>query len=167
MLHRVLLCTAALALTAATPGSVTGASASSAIRKSPPWISIESPVNPYDATTRGAAMLVHAEFREGSSQLSDLSGTAEGLVAGARRSVPLRFEATSKPDVYALRRQWPGEGAWLLRIALRTTTAVVSLDRAGNVASVRVPTESSQGIPLPRAVPAKEIDTMLADAAKR
>jgi hypothetical protein len=156
MLHRILLCTAVLSLTTAL-----------AARKSPPWISIESPVNPYDATTRGAALLVHAEIREGVAQLADLSGTAEGLVNGARRSITLHFDSTSRPSVFALRRQWPAEGTWLLRLSLRTTTAVVSLDRAGNVASARVPTEMSQGIPLPRAVPSREIDSMLADVNKR
>jgi len=156
MLHRILLCAAALSLTTL-----------AAARKSPPWISIESPVNPYDATTRGAALLVHAEFREGVAQLADLTGTAEGLVNGARRSITLHFDSTSRPSVFALRRQWPAEGTWLLRLSLRTTTAVVSLDRAGNVASARVPTEMSQGIPLPRAVPSREIDAMLADANKR
>jgi hypothetical protein len=148
--------------------ALTGAATRPAIFKSPPWISIESPVNPYDAATRNAVLLVHAEFREGDSQLADLSGTAEGLVRGARQSVPLRFDATSRPNVYALRRQWPSDGAWLVRINLRATTALVSLDRSGNVAASRIPTEAGPGgMPLPRAVTAREVDSTLADAAKR
>jgi hypothetical protein len=162
MSRRPLVSALALAIVA-----TTGAFTAPSMPKSPPWISIESPVNPYDATTRGAALLVHADFREGVAQLADLSGTAEGLVNGARRSITLHFDSTSRPSVFALRRQWPADGTWLLRLSLRTTTAVVSLDRAGNVASARVPTEMSQGIPLPRAVPSREIDSMLADANKR
>jgi hypothetical protein len=138
------------------------------VAKWPPWISIESPVNPFDATARGAAMLVHAAFREGPSQLSDLSGTAEGLVNGARRSIALRFDVTGQPNVYALRRQWPTEGSWLLRINLRTTSALVMLDHEGNVASVRVPTRvASDGMALPRDVTSREIDSTLASAPKR
>jgi hypothetical protein len=38
---------------------------SPSVVKWPPWISIESPVNPYDPSARGAAMLVRAAFREG------------------------------------------------------------------------------------------------------
>ena len=64
------------------------------IPKWPPWLSIESPVNPYDSSARGALLLVHATFREGPSQLTDLSGTAEGIVNGARRSVSLRFDTS-------------------------------------------------------------------------
>src|SRR5438105_10626252 len=87
--------------------------------KWPPWLSIESPVNPFDPTARGAAFLVHAVFREGQAQLSDISGTAEGLVDGSRRSIALRFDATGRPGVFAVRRQWPSDGKWLLRIALQ------------------------------------------------
>lgn len=148
--------------------TATGAFASTSIVKWPPWISIESPVNPYDPTARGATMLVHATFREGPARLSDVTGSAEGIVGGTRRSIPLRFDTTGQPSVFALRRQWPTEGAWLVRIAVRSTTAIVTLDHAGNVASVRVPTElSNVGDRLPRAVAAKEIDSTLAEVAKR
>ena len=147
--------------------TATAAFSSPTMFKSPPWISIESPVNPYDRDTRGAAMVIHATFREGNTQLSDLTGSAEGLVNGARRSIPLRFEATSRANVYALRRQWPIEGAWLARISLVNTTAIVTMDQAGNVASVRVPTEVTNGTPLPRPVSSREIDSTLASVARR
>src|SRR3954471_6767519 len=108
-------------LVAAALLAVTTAATAATVLKSPPWLSIESPVNPYDRETRGAAMVVHATFREGNTQLSDVSGTAEGIVNGSRRSLPLRFEATSHPNAYALRRQWPAEGTWLLKINLQST----------------------------------------------
>ena len=66
-----------------------------------------------------------------------------------------------------MRRQWPSDGTWLLRISLSATTAIVTLDDAGNVTGARVPTESSRGMPLPRAVAAKEIDSTLAAAVRR
>lgn len=147
--------------------TTTAAFATPLAAKWPPWLSIESPVNPFDPSARGASFLVHAIFREGQAQLSDLSGTAEGLVDGSRRSIALRFEVTDRPGVFAVRRQWPNDGTWLLRIALQHTTAIVTLDRSGNVASVRVPTELASGNQLPRPVAAKEIDSTLAEAAKR
>lgn len=162
MIRRALIPAGLLALAAATAAFTTPMTA-----KWPPWLSIESPVNPFDPTARGASFLVHAVFREGQAQLSDLSGTAEGLVDGARRSIPLRFDTTGRPGVFAVRRQWPSDGTWLLRIALQHTTAIVTVDRSGNVASVRVPTELSAGNQLPRPVGAKEIDSTLAEAAKR
>jgi hypothetical protein len=152
----------ALALTAAAATAT-----HAAVLKWPPWLSIETPVNPFDADARGAVLLVHAAVREGRTSASDLAGSAEGIVRGARRSVPLRFDATSRPDVYAVRRQWPAEGSWVLRITLlRNTTALVTLDPSGNVASARVPTRTADGMPLPRPVAAREIDSLLTLAAR-
>jgi hypothetical protein len=134
--------------------------------KWPPWLSIESPVNPFDAANRGAVLLVHAATREGPPALSALSASAEGVVNGSRRTIPLRLDATPTPGVFAVRPQWPSEGTWLLRISLYNTTAIVSLD-GGRVAGVRVPTERASGQELPRAVSAKEIDSTLSAAARR
>jgi hypothetical protein len=162
MTTRALLPATLLAL-----GMATAAFTAPAVVKWPPWLSIESPVNPFDPTSRGAVLLVHAVFREGQVQLSDLSGTAEGMVAGSRRSITLRFDTTGRPGVFAVRRQWPSDGAWLLRIALQHTTAIVTFDRSGSVASVRVPTELASGNPIPRPVAPREIDSTLAQAATR
>lgn len=135
--------------------------------KWPPWISIESPVNPFDPTARGALMLVHISFREGQSKITDLEGSAEGIVGGARRSIPLRFEETGRANTFALRRQWPTEGTWLVRLAVRRTNAIVLLDHAGNVAAIRIPTQLIGDAYLPRAVAPEEIDSTLAVAARR
>ena len=51
----------------------------------PPWISIETPANPYDAASRGAFLVVHT-FHHGDLAASGVTGTAEGMVSGARRS---------------------------------------------------------------------------------
>jgi hypothetical protein len=133
----------------------------------PAWLAIESPVNPYDPTTRGDVLLVHATMREGGAQLADITGTAEGIVDGKRQSIQLHFDGTSRPDVFGVRRQWPTEGSWVLRIAFRQTIALVALDQTGNVASSRVPTEAANGQVLPRPVASREIDSTLAALAKR
>ena len=73
-----------------------------AVIKWPPWLSIESPVNPFDPTTRGAVLLVHAITREGPPAVSALSGSAEGIVNGARRTIPLRLDTTPVPGVFAV-----------------------------------------------------------------
>src|SRR5205807_1309459 len=64
--------------------------ASPALAKGPPWISIELPANPYDQTMRGAFLLVHA-FHHGREMGYIVTGTAEGIVNGARQSVTLEF----------------------------------------------------------------------------
>jgi hypothetical protein len=162
MTRRALLPVVLLAI-----ATTTAAFATPLMAKWPPWLSIESPVNPFDPAARGAAFLVHAVFREGQPQVSDLSGMAEGIVDGSRRSITLRFDTTGRPGVFAVRRQWPTDGTWLLRIALQHTTAIVTLDHSGNVASVRVPTELAGGNQIPRPVGSREIDSTLAEAAKR
>ncbi|MDB4912027.1 MAG: hypothetical protein JWO39_2850 [Gemmatimonadetes bacterium] len=133
--------------------------------KWPPWLSIESPVNPFDGSTKGAVFLVHAAAHDGTPGLADVSGSAEGLVAGSRRSIALRLDATSRPGVFAVRRQWPSEGTWVLRVSLASTTAIVTLDREGNVAGVRIPTMLAEGRPIPRAVVARDIDSTLTVAS--
>ncbi|HEY4306103.1 MAG TPA: hypothetical protein VGM82_16645 [Gemmatimonadaceae bacterium] len=135
--------------------------------KSPAWLSIEAPVNPWDPSTRGQALLVHTQVVNGAAKLSELSGTAEGLLNGTRRSVSLRFDSLARPSTFGVRRQWPNEGTWLLRIVLRETTALVNVDANGNPTTARVVTESSTGMPLPRAVADREIDSALTQASKR
>ncbi|HMA23660.1 MAG TPA: hypothetical protein VKP00_06690 [Gemmatimonadaceae bacterium] len=135
--------------------------------KWPPWLSIESPVNPFDPATRGAVLLVHAITREGPPAVSALTGSAEGIVNGARRTIPLRLDTTPVPGVFAVRRQWPAEGTWLLRVSMQNTTALVSLAGDGRVEGVRVPTQHASGVDLPRAVSDKEIDSTLSAAARR
>jgi len=153
-------------LSCAAIAALASSSIAGSVFKSPAWLSIEAPVNPYDAATRGQALLVHTQLVQGSARLGDLSGTAEGLVNGARRSIPLRFDSIARPNTFGVRRQWPAEGAWLLRISLRETTALVTLDAEGNVATARVPTVNTRDVPLPRAVTAREVDSVL-QAARR
>jgi len=150
------------AIFAATSPSIAGG-----LFKSPAWLSIESPVSPYDATTRGAVLLVHTQLVSGNAQMRDLTGSAEGLMNGARRSITLHFDSLARLNTFGVRKQWPSEGAWLLRISLRGTTALVSLDAAGNATAARVPTESTGDLPLPRAVTSREIDSLLVAGAKR
>jgi hypothetical protein len=163
MLRRALvpvLATAVLSLGAAAPSSTR-------VIKWPPWLSIESPVNPWDPASRGVAFYVHTMLREGLSSVSDISGTAYGLVNGKRQTVPLEFGATSRPGVFSVRRSWPAEGSWVLRVSLHSTTALLTLDREGNVASTRIPTERTPGGVVPREVAQREVDSTLAEISKR
>jgi hypothetical protein len=131
----------------------------------PPWISIEYPPSPYDTTTRDALLLVHA-FHHGTPMNFPVEGTAEGLVAGKRRTVPLTFTRTSREGVYALRKQWPAEGSWVLAIAVSPEPsskagALVELGPRGDVARVTVPTSQRDGWAIPRAISSAEIESAL------
>jgi len=137
----------------------------------PPWISIETPPNPFDATSRGTFLVVHT-YHHGDIVASGVTGTAEGIVSGARRSIPLVFDTTSRRGTYALRKQWPTDGTWMLVIntggRAQGVTALVDISTQGDVAGVRVPTRrSSDGWDLPQQVSARDIDEALEARASR
>ncbi len=134
----------------------------------PPWISIEYPVNPYDSQARGAVLLVHA-FHHG-TEVDDtpVTGTAEGLVNGQRKSVRLEFTRTSRPAVFALRNQWGTAGEWTLVISVASShqpqaeaaQALVRLS-GDRILSVDVPTRQANGYALPRPITSEEIEASL------
>lgn len=131
----------------------------------PPWISIELPANPYDETARDAFLLVHS-FHHGTAIGYIVSGTAEGIVNGDRRSVKLEFSDTKREGVYALKRTWPTQGTWTLVIKANqgpddAATAVVDLGGDGEVVAVRVPTMQRGRWTVPAPVAMSDIDTAL------
>ena len=131
----------------------------------PPWVSIEYPANPFDRGSRGAYLLVHA-FHHRTPSPFPVSGTAEGLVRGERRSVRLAFEPAGRPGVYALRKQWSDDGVWTLVVRVTqegsdVATALVELAPSGEVARVQVPTARHREGDFPRAVSAAEVDAGL------
>jgi hypothetical protein len=128
-------------------------------RVGPPWISIEYPVNPHDQTMRNAYLLVHC-FHHWEPVACPLTGTAEGIVNGERRSIKLAFTETRRSGVYALSRQWPSDGVWTLVIR-GAATAVVELGQDGQVASVRVPSRQQDGWTIPIDVSMSDIDQAL------
>ena len=140
----------------------------------PPWISIEYPANPYDAASREAFLLVHA-FHHHTPMYFPVSGTAEGLVSGARRTISLEFKNTSRPGVYALRKQWPTDGVWTLVLSVsqgegefNTARAVVELGANEQVASVNVPTvKARDGYVVPGPVSMADIEARLRVRAGR
>jgi hypothetical protein len=151
---------------AATPASRVVAGATVATRLGPPWISIEYPANPFDRANRDAYLYVHT-FHHNAAVEATVTATAEGIVGGARRSVALDLAPTSRPGTYALRRQWPAEGTWMLVITMRQggledgATALVDIGAAGDVAAVRVPSTTRDGWVVPTAVTRQQIDDAL------
>lgn len=79
----------------------------------PPWLTVELPPNPFDRANRGAFLLVHA-FHHAGDATEPLTGRAIGNVDGQRRTLPLAFERTERPGVYALKNSWGDKGVWVL-----------------------------------------------------
>jgi len=135
------------------------------VAKGPPWISIELPANPWDPETRNAFLVVHA-FHHGTPLPLPLTGTAEGMVDGKRRSVPLSFEKTSRQGAFAVRNTWGNTGRWVLVITVTQgdrddiAQAVVRIDN-GQVLGVQVPTSREHEGRFPRRVTKQEIEAAL------
>lgn len=135
------------------------------IAKGPPWISIELPANPWDRETRDAFLVVHA-FHHGTPLPLPLTGTAEGMVDGKRRSVALTFEKTTRQGAYALKNTWGNTGRWVLVITVTQgdhddiAQAVVRIDN-GQVIGVQVPTQEFREGNFPRRITKQEIEAAL------
>ncbi len=136
----------------------------------PPWIAIEYPPNPFDRASRDAFVVVRT-YHHGTPVSNPVTATAEGLVRGERRSVRLDVERTTQAGVFAIKKQWPTEGVWTLVIVSReegaSATALVEINGAGEVATVRVPTRQHGQYRVPRAVVASEVDASLRALAQR
>lgn len=137
----------------------------------PPWLSIEFPANPHDTNTRNAFLVVNT-YHHGDAAEMELQGSAEGVVRGERRSIPLRFGATARRGSYAVTRQWPTEGKWVLNIELRQAnrtdaSALVVLGADGTPSKVSVPTRRDGPWHIPRAHTTAEIASALAGAGEQ
>jgi hypothetical protein len=136
----------------------------------PPWVSIEYPVNPYDQATRDAFLVVHA-FHHGTPMAFPVSGTAEGIVNGQRRTITLEFGTTSRTGAYTLKKQWPDQGTWTLVIGVLQgpedrVTALVDLATDGQVARVTVPTRKEGTWTVPAKVAMADVEAGLKARAR-
>jgi hypothetical protein len=61
----------------------------------------------------GGSLLVRT-YRCGTPSEFTVTGSAEGVVDGQMRSLPLKLTRTSDPSVFAVDRQWPSYGRWVL-----------------------------------------------------
>jgi hypothetical protein len=77
--------------------------------------------------------VVARTFHCGNPATVGLTATAEGLVGGERKRLPLTVTRTGE-GVYAVARTWPQTGSWVLVLSVtgeRPTHALVDLDDGG------------------------------------
>jgi len=107
---------------------------------------IGNPVASQDFRFKTAAFALRTEGCAEPAK-SQITGTAEGIVKGARRSVALRVMPASKPGVYAVEQNWPAGGEWVLNLrgvcAGETAGALVPIGPKGFIR------ESSKFFPRP------------------
>jgi hypothetical protein len=71
-----------------------------------------------EAVAKNAAVVVLMTACH-SPEKTTVRATAEGLVAGRRETIPLKIINLSVPGTYAVRRDWPIDGAWTIRVIAR------------------------------------------------
>ncbi len=57
---------------------------------------------------------------------TQVSGVAFGIVGGKRQSIPLKLAALTEPGMFAVARQWPAEGKWVVQLVGKNGGAVTS-----------------------------------------
>ncbi len=71
-----------------------------------------------------------------SPEKTTVTATAEGMVNGARRSIPLKVISLSTPGTFAVTREWPEQGTWAVKMIATNpdykgyaTSAVVPIEK--------------------------------------
>ena len=161
-----MLATLALTLTAAAVVPRTAAAG-------PPWIGVELPANPHQPATRGALAVAHL-YHHGDATGYPLRAEAIGMVDGARRTVRLEVRPVGPQGVFAIHGALPRGDGWVLVLTMNAgetsrASALVALDRRGDVAGVRVPSDARENGRwiVPREATTAEVDAMLRVATAR
>jgi len=122
----------------------------------PPWLTLE--FRPF----HDGGVVVVRTFHHGESQLIPLTGSAEGLVNGERRTVALTFDRADQPNAWSIPNTWGAGGVWVLNIAATGdhigAGAVVGLDRNGEPTFARFPRTA---VGASRAATPREVEALL------
>ncbi len=134
-------------------------------------LSVETPNGSGDPKLKDVVLITRTY---GCHQPADakLSATAEGLINGNRKSVPLELRSIGS-GVYALKQQWPSEGTWVLALTGAyngmTSSVMVELGPNGKVlAGTRLEEGNLKGVHAKgarRAWVAEDIDSALRSTA--
>lgn len=133
------------------------------VEAGPPWITVEHPPNPLDRETRGALLVVHTYHHAGAVP-AEVSAVAHPAGEGDASALKLEVGATSRPGVYAVRGDLPEREAWVVVVTMRAgeaaASALVALERGGELTAVRVPHEVRDGWAIPHAATQAEVRAM-------
>ena len=144
-----------------------GALTPAAAEAGPPWITLELPANPFDPATRGALAVVHL-YHHGDATVVPFEAQAIGMVGGQRRTVRLEARPAGRPGVMVVRGTLPRGDGWVLVMTMQNgptsrASALLALDGRGDVAALRVPTDTIENgrWVVPREARQAEVDAML------
>jgi hypothetical protein len=100
------------------------------------WLQVGNPAANAEATAKQAVLVARITACHAPEKTA-LTATAEGMTTAGRQSIPLKIIRLSKPDSFAVTRQWPESGEWVVKIV------ATNPEYKGYATSVLVPAGSS------------------------
>jgi hypothetical protein len=79
------------------------------------WLELGNPAANPEAAAKQAVLVARITACHAPEKTA-LTATAEGVTNGGRESIPLKVIRLSKPDSFAVTRQWPESGEWVVKI---------------------------------------------------
>jgi len=114
------------------------------------WLQLGNPEANAEARRVNAVLVVKPSGCHDPAS-AEVQAEAIGMENGRRRTIPLKLTPLAERGSYALVRQWPGEGAWVIRLVATygkgVTSALVAaspdgVDRKGARLAAGVPAEA-------------------------
>lgn len=79
------------------------------------YLEIGDPAGNPEAKAQQAVLVARTTACK-SPEKTTIRGTAEGMVNGVRKSIPLALTPLSKGGTFAVKRQWPETGTWVIEL---------------------------------------------------
>ncbi len=90
------------------------------------WLALGNPDASSEARALHAAVTVKAIGCVGPESNAKITANAIGIVEGKRQTIPLRLTAMREPGMFAVAKQWPDQGRWIVQFVGRSGTAVTA-----------------------------------------
>ncbi len=81
-------------------------------------VEIGNPASNPEALSKHAALVARTTACH-SPEKTSMTATAEGIIDGQRRSIPLKLIPLSSPGTFAVTHEWPSAGTWAVKIVAR------------------------------------------------
>jgi hypothetical protein len=78
-------------------------------------LQVDDPKTNPEAIAKHAVVAAHITACH-SPEKTSVTATAEGIVDGQRRSIPLKVIRLSEPGAFAVTHEWPREGKWTVKM---------------------------------------------------
>jgi hypothetical protein len=99
------------------------------------WLQVGNPAANAEATAKQAVLVARITACHAPEKTA-LTATAEGITDSGRQTIPLKVVRLSKPDTFAVRREWPQSGEWVVKIV------ATNPEYKGRATSVLVPVKN-------------------------